>query len=310
MARICVVLQRCAIHLPLHPPPVPHQSRSGPVPVRSLINTPVCEPRESLGAFIKKRHAVKPDTLQLKLQTVPCLNGFLVPGDEVKYRGQEYKIMDLLYVFKHEASMAVMEPLDDEEAIDDLTTITVRSIKLSLVNYSKKHRMKKLLPRPHDADVASQIFWAYSTVKFMLVHAMPNQDRQVYGQTTGIVVGDQNEAFRYAFGMTPGHSRVEYAAQPVSREMANKAWDCLLGNEWDKIRVNIVAYKVAFSLVGSICSAAKQIKMSVYMCQRNEFQSHRDYRSVTSKFVKKTKEEPGRIEDNRGYYYSDYEEDD
>ena len=181
----------------------------------------------------------------LPLLTVPCLNGFLLCSDIVIYRGQEYRVLELKYVFAKEESIAVLQPLDDQEAIDDFAVLSVKSVVLSLVSPRMELRIQKLLPRPHDNDFVNQIFWAYSTFKFVLCHAPQKSDQQVYGPMSSILVGDVNETFLFAFGFV-GHDRScrTYAATAEGRQMSSACWDKILGPKWDKIRTNMVAFKV------------------------------------------------------------------
>lgn len=226
-------------------------------------------------------------TQTIQLSAVPCLNGFLVCGDIVIYLTKIYCVEDLHYSFRTKESMAVLSSRDEES---DYATVTVWSIRLALIDSSVNSGKAKMLPRPYDHYVAAQIFWAYANLRFILCHAPPMKNQHVFGATVGVLVGDQNETFRFAFGLphlASSSTRVVYAPKPQNaRERANARWDKILGLQWDKIRCNQVCYKMAISVIGgSKCSAVKQLKVTLFLSQQSTYKNCPGYREYCYMFV-------------------------
>ena len=268
---------------------------------------------ESLSAFLRRnQRGIDESTKSVPLQAVPCLNGFIVVGDAVTYRDQTYIVESLHYSFQFEESMAVLFWCLSNVSGSGFgyANVTVWTNLLALVDPSVDSGKYKMLPRPHDDDVAAQIFWVYSNLRYVICNAPPLKNKMVHGTTDATLVGDQNDTFRFALGLPPTSSsttRVVYAPVPQGREFPNSQWDSILGSQWDKIRTNMVCWKMAISVINGRCSAVKQLKVSLFLSQQSTYKNRADYRTYCYTFVRLAENVVNRFfrhEDNDDHQHS------
>lgn len=219
------------------------------------------------------------------LLTVPCVNGWLLCGDNVLYRNvaEEYSVAALYY--KEGDVFAVLSAIEEEE---DHTTIHVRAVTLNLVDTSKMTRKAeaKTPVIPGAGHITSQVFWAYVNLKRNLVNYVPKKDqaRPVLGTFVKYICQD-TDYFRGAFGvpLRTKTARVEYAATPNATQKSSSSLDNILGKEWDRLSKNSVLYRLRIS--AAQIGLLRLLKMTAYIQMCASFIGRTDYRIHVSTFV-------------------------